>query len=142
MGSSGASGSHGRRSESQRDNFLDWGVPFYEGILARCPNHIDVLQVLGHLYTKQGEIEKGLEADLRLSVLCPTDKIVHYNLACSHALTGHKAEALQALEQAVMLGFDDLEKINTDPDLNDLREEPRFKAIVSTITPSENAHED
>lgn len=134
MGSSEASQSpRGGRPGSRRENFLDWGISFYEGILARCPNHVDVLQALGHLYTKHGNIEKGLQADLRLSILCPTDRIVHYNLACSYALLGRKDDSLQALERAVLLGFDDVEKMSTDPDLQCLRDEPRFKAILESL---------
>jgi len=125
------------RGPRQHGKLLDWDIPFYEGILDRSPNHVDVLQVLGHLYTEKGETEKGLEADRRLVILRPTDQVAHYNLACSHALMGHVADALNALEQAVMLGFGDADKVAADPDLESLHEEPRFKATLETLKASD-----
>jgi len=129
---------HDNHPQHGRRDFLDWGISFYEGILARSPNHVDVLQVLGLLYTETGDYEKGLEADQRLSIIRPTDPVALYNLACSHALLRQNDEALDALEQAVMLGFVDFEKVSSDPDLSSLHETDRFKSILSSIKSSES----
>lgn len=54
----------------------------------------------------------------------------HYNIACALAQLGRKAEALDALEQAIRHRFDNEEQLRTDHDLDPIRGEPRFKAII------------
>jgi tetratricopeptide (TPR) repeat protein len=55
-----------------------------------------------------------------------------YNLACYRALSGDAAAAIERLGRAVELGFTDA-LIKTDSDLDSLREDPEFKAIVAKI---------
>ena len=52
-----------------------------------------------------------------------------YNLACAYALKGDRAPALEWLEKSINAGFDDPEKLQSDPDIASLRAEPRFKEI-------------
>jgi dienelactone hydrolase len=47
---------------------------------------------------------------------------VWYNLACAAAQTGHLDRSLQALEMAVERGFADADFLDSDPDLEPLRE--------------------
>ena len=118
------------RNKSKLHKIFNWGIPFYEGILERNPNHIDVLTVLGDLYTKQGHIEKGLDADARLAGLRPRDPIVHYNLACSYALINDADSALSYLRRAVELGFRDVDHMRRDSDLKNVRQDPRFRELL------------
>jgi len=55
-----------------------------------------------------------------------------YNLACSRALAGETSAAMDRLGRAVDLGFTDA-LIKTDPDLDSLRQNPEFVAIVARI---------
>ncbi|MFQ5701980.1 MAG: protein kinase [Acidobacteriota bacterium] len=55
-----------------------------------------------------------------------------YNMACYHALAGHRAEALGSLRQARRLGFAST-MIAGDPDLASLRGDPEFETIVADI---------
>ncbi len=59
------------------------------------------------------------------------NSIVLYNLACFSALTGEEEAALGWLEKSVAAGFRSPGKIATDPDLKELRDEPRFKAALA-----------
>ncbi len=109
------------------------GIRFQIGVaeeaLSAQPNDTDILRYLAHAYTLVERAEEGLLADQRLVKLMPTDARVHYNLACSYALTGRKEEALDTLEEALGLGFEDLELLRNDEDLETLHTEPRFEAI-------------
>jgi tetratricopeptide (TPR) repeat protein len=51
-----------------------------------------------------------------------------YNLACYWALAGQEATAIDNLRQAIDLGFANA-LIDTDPDLDSLRANPKFEAI-------------
>jgi tetratricopeptide (TPR) repeat protein len=53
-----------------------------------------------------------------------------YNIACAHALLGHKDEALAALEKALNAGFSQDETLRRDTDIDSLRSDPRFRELV------------
>ena len=67
---------------------------------------------------------KWLEAD-------PHDDGSWYNLACTYALAGMKAAALEAFETAVDAGWEDPRWPTEDTDLAPIREDPRFDAAVA-----------
>jgi Flp pilus assembly protein TadD len=104
-----------------------------EAELARHPNNIEALTELGHAYTRQGLIESGLAIDRRLALLAPDDPNVHYNLACSLALSGERELALRSLSDAVDRGYDDPEFMSQDEDLASLRHDERFQALVRRL---------
>jgi Zn-dependent protease len=56
-----------------------------------------------------------------------------YNAACSLARMGRAGEALDALDQAVALGWKDGEAAAADPDLASLAGEERFVALVARL---------
>jgi carboxyl-terminal processing protease len=59
-----------------------------------------------------------------------TDGGTFYNAACYFALAGKVDEAFRYLEQAISHGYANPEKYKTDPDLNSLRKDPRWPAIL------------
>ena len=95
----------------------------------RHPENLEVLAELGHVYTRLGRYEEGLEVDRRLVAHAPEDPLHRYNLACSLALLGRTDSALDALEHAVDLGYDDLKFLAAD-DVSSLRAHPRLVALV------------
>jgi tetratricopeptide (TPR) repeat protein len=56
-----------------------------------------------------------------------------YNLACVYSLAGNKKKALDYLRQAVKKGFNDLELIKKDKDLDLIRNEKEFKEIIRDL---------
>lgn len=98
----------------------------------RHPDNLEVLAELGHVYTRLGRYEEGLVVDQQLVAQAPEDPLHRYNLACSLALLGRTEPALDALERAVELGYDDLKFLAEDDDLSSLRAHPRFHALVGT----------
>jgi tetratricopeptide (TPR) repeat protein len=117
------------RADREQKN-LDFQIAFYEGVLKEDPNLVDVLIPLGDAYTKRGLYEKGLEVDLRLSRLRPGDASVFYNVACSYSLLRQMDSALEALEKALALGYNEFKFLMSDPDLENLRKDPRFNKLM------------
>jgi tetratricopeptide (TPR) repeat protein len=111
----------------------DFEVAFCEQILRGAPDHVEALALLGEAYTRRGDYAKGLETDLRLCRIRPESSVVHYNLACSYALTGKKEEALLALGRAVDLGYRDVVRIRDDRDLEILRSDPRYQDLIRKL---------
>jgi len=106
---------------------------FLEVEISRHPDNVEALAELGQVYTNRGEWEAGLQVDLRLVELVPQSSTAYYNLACSYALLGRNQEAIDSLEQAVKLGYDDGDFMLQDEDLASLREEKRFRALLERI---------
>jgi hypothetical protein len=110
-------------------------IRFFESVLRRNRNYVDVIEILAGLYTKQGRIPDGLRMDRRLVRLQPDNATAHYNLACSLALTNRNGAALRALRQAIDLGYRDFDWMQQDPDLDALKERPEFIALLEQLKP-------
>jgi len=112
---------------------LRFQIGIYEEVLRNTPRDAEALRFLAPAYIAIGRPEDGLTADRRLAELLPRDPRVRYNLACSCALTGRADEALQQLREACDLGFDDLNLLRRDRDLDTLRPDPRFRDIERDV---------
>lgn len=110
-------------------------IGFFESVLRRDPTYTDVIEILGGLYTKTGRIADGLKMDRKLVRLLPSNATAHYNLACSLALSKRPADAMRSLGEAVKLGYDDLDWMLQDPDLEGLKENSEFKRLVAKLSP-------
>ena len=120
-----------RQARRRRKNSFE--ITFYEELVKHQPDFIEALSCLGDAYTKGGFFQKGLAIDLRLIALKPDDPIVHYNLACSHSLLGEIDAAFEALKKAILLGYDDFSYLAKDEDLKNLRQDLRFRKLMSKI---------
>ncbi len=70
--------------------------------------------------------EKALEID-------PNDPGVRYNVGCLYSLEGKVEEAIRCLEEALGAGFQNKEWFKNDPDLDPLRDHPRFQSLIGRI---------
>ena len=105
-------------------------ISFYEDLLKEKPDYVDALIALGDAYTKKGHYKEGLKIDERLVKLKPDDPLVHYNLACSYSLLKMANLCLEALEKAIHLGYHDPIFMEKDPDLEFIRKDPRYIALL------------
>ncbi len=88
---------------------------------------------LGHLYLRIRQEEEGIKY-LKLSIrMAPNYAHAYYNLACAYGCMGDEANAMNALEDAVKKGYDDVEWIIRDGDLRILHKNPRFKKLIQEL---------
>ncbi len=106
---------------------------YYRAETDRHPGNVGALAELAPGLPRRGRLEEGLQTDEKLLRLVPDNPTVHYNLACSLALLDRPDGALDALEKAVRLGYDDAEHLVRDEDLRPLRDELRFQRIVRRL---------
>ncbi len=105
----------------------------YEQLIDADPDFEEALFPLAELYTQLGQYDKGLNVDLKLAQLYPEDCAVIYNLACSYSLCGQLDDAIDTLKKAIGLGWDDVEHMQTDPDLEAVRQHPLFSALLNQL---------
>lgn len=109
---------------------LDFDIEFFEQLLSRNESAIEVLRTLAELLSQKGAHKQAVNLDRRLVSLLPEDPLVRYNLGCSLARAGHQQEAIDVLSHAILLGYDDLEHLEVDPDLDSLRDIPEFRSLL------------
>jgi tetratricopeptide (TPR) repeat protein len=113
-----------------RLNQLDFDIDFFERLLSRNGDSLEVLRLLAELVSKKGLVERAAELDAKVVELLPDDCLARYNLACSLARAGRPDEAIDSLSKAILLGYDDLPHMDVDPDLDSLRDLPEFRALL------------
>jgi hypothetical protein len=113
----------------------EFDMRFYEAVLRRSPDYTEVVELLGGLYTKHGRIADGLRMDRKLVRLLPGNATAHYNLACSLALSNRSTDALRSLQRAVALGYEDVDWMLQDPDLDEIKRHPAFATLLATMKP-------
>jgi adenylate cyclase len=83
-----------------------------------------------------GENEKGVELAERALGQDQDEPVVLYNVACFYALQGDPDRSIELLTKAVDEGWGDREWLETDSDLDTLRNDDRFKALLARIDQS------
>jgi thiol-disulfide isomerase/thioredoxin len=78
-------------------------------------------------------LDSALTLFAQQGALIPNDIWSHYNAACAYGRTGQIANAFAALTAAVDNGWDNAEHLSYDPDMNPLRSDPRFAALVDRV---------
>ncbi len=117
-------------SPAARDQ-LEFDLEFFDQILARNGDHIDVLRQQVELLARLGQHRRALELDRRLVRLVPQDYIARYNLACSLSMVGDVEEAFSALDAALELGYCDWAHLESDADLEAVRDDHRFDHLLA-----------
>jgi len=82
---------------------LDQATLIYRGILARDPNHVDALHLLGLVSYQRGDHQQAVDLIGRAVALRPQEAIFHYNLAEAYRAGGNLSEAVAHCQTALRL---------------------------------------
>jgi serine/threonine protein kinase len=121
----------GRDAEMQAA--LRHGLQVVERHLELNPDDARALYLGGIALAQLGERDRALEWADRALALDSEDSGVLYNVACVQALCGKRDRALELLEKAIQNGFGHREWLENDSDLEVLRSEPRFQAMLQRL---------
>jgi adenylate cyclase len=79
--------------------------------------------------------ERGRSSDwaARALAMAPDDSGLLYNVACTYSLLGFNEKAIDCLNKAIDNGFAQREWIEHDSDLEPLRKEPGFDAVLKRL---------
>ena len=123
----------GRYDEARRANEL--AIEWIEKHLEVNPDEPRPYSLGASVLVRLGEAERSKIWTQQAMTLAPNDPLVLYNAACNWALLGESDRALEELERALEAGVAVGDWIKHDPDIESLRGDPRFQAIVKRIAP-------
>lgn len=95
--------------------------------LERTPQALNDLVTI---FSLKGDNAQALRCIEELLKLEPEDPMIHYNAACIYSRMGRVDEALHSLRIAVKRGFRRWDIMDSDPDLERLRETERYREII------------
>jgi len=121
----------------QKDLAQTWlkeGLRRVEKAMKARPENVDTLAFGAVILVQLGEMERGSAWASRAALLNDGNLLVSYNLGCFYSLIGKLDQALDCLEQ-IASGTPDVlaEWMKHDPDLDPLRDLPRFKSITARL---------
>jgi len=79
------------------------------------------------------DFDRALELAEEARRRAPDSPMTNYNLACVHARMNHREDALYYLEQSARVGMTDAAHMEADPNLANLRGEPRYRELVASL---------
>ena len=111
------------------------GITAAERYLEANPDNARALYMAANGLVALGEIERGCDLAAKARSVDRDDPMTLYNLACIYSLAGDAAAAVACLEEALTLGFSNLDWLEHDSNLDMIREEPRFKTLRERYLP-------
>ncbi len=121
----------GRRHEEMKARLSS--LDLIQRHLEMNPHDTRALYVGANQLCSVGELDKGLELAERALGQDEKEPVVLYNVACFYAMKGDPDRSIELLERAVENGWGDRAWLETDSDLDSLRDDERFKAILADI---------
>jgi superkiller protein 3 len=85
---------------------------------------------VGVTFRMRNDQEAALDWYKKSLAVNPDFGDAYYNMACVYALQGKKDLALRYLQIAALNGYASAEGIDEDPDLESLRDEPAYRALL------------
>ncbi|HEV8186018.1 MAG TPA: protein kinase [Chthoniobacterales bacterium] len=124
----------GRNDEARAAALL--GIAAAERALALNPAESRALSLGAARLHMTGETVRGEEWARRAVQSDPTNPLMLYNIGCFFARVGNSGLALDHLERALELGMRNRDWLMTDPDLDSVRDDPRFAALLTEVPPA------
>jgi non-specific serine/threonine protein kinase len=111
-----------------------------KGGIAKAERHLDLfpedtraLYLGAAALVILGEVERGLQWAQQAATLDPEEDGMLYQLACIYALAGQTDQAIAYLETWEQRGALPREWLENDSDLDALRDQPRFRALMARL---------
>ena len=117
----------------QSVRFFNLAIPQYEKALSIKSDTIPALYSLGIIHTLREKYDHALEAFKKIIANDPDNAAAFYNIACIYSRQEKINDALEWLRKAVDKGYDNWDNLKTDPDLENIRDEPIYRELIERI---------
>lgn len=120
-------------NKALKENRLDEAVRNYKMALTHDRDIQEVYVNLSSAYLRMKSYDSAYSTLKTLEEKTPASPTLFYNYACYYSLTGQIEAGLTALRKATELGYKNVEEIKRDPDLENLRKDPKFAEWIKTV---------
>jgi TolB-like protein/tetratricopeptide (TPR) repeat protein len=117
----------------EAQNALREGIRRAEHTLMLSPDDGRALSLGSCALFADGQESRAMEWSQRSVRLYPDDMSTLTNAACVHAKAGQKEDALALLERVFARGWGKRDWVERDPSFDSLRDDPRFKKLLSNL---------
>jgi hypothetical protein len=109
---------------------IDEAIDAFQSVIRMDPDHALAHAALGGYYRKKG-LEELAQKHIGIAMKSIFDSENEYNRACLAAICGNTEQALELLRIALGSKQTYVDWILRDPDLDFIRQDPRFKQLIS-----------
>ena len=88
---------------------------------------------LSTAYLRKKNFIPALKTLNTLESLNPNHPLLHYNFACYYSLLDNIPKGIKSLGIAISYGFSNYRNLETDPDIDNLRQHPGFQKLLSLV---------
>lgn len=103
----------------------------FNKVIEMDPEHVSAYWSRGASYHHLGQIEKAIEDFDEANRHEQDEPSRYYCQACAYSLMKKTDEAIASLKKAISLDKDFVESARTDKDFDNIRDDPRFKKLLS-----------
>ncbi len=128
-----AQASKSRGMDAEAKDYYRRAFQLIEERLELNPDDVRALILAAGALASLGDQNKALDFIGRALEVDPDDPGILYNIACSYANLDKPEDALSALERAVEKGYARKDWMDNDPDLEPIRNSPRYKALLQVM---------
>ncbi|MFZ2633431.1 MAG: tetratricopeptide repeat protein [Desulfosalsimonadaceae bacterium] len=116
-------------SESQPDSVT---VKNRDALLSllKPANRIDILFKAAMRFAGEKKYDRAVTLLRKGLEINPDQPNIYYNISCLYALQNRNEPAINWLQQAVDHGYDNWAKLKTDPDMNNIKDEPVYRRLT------------
>jgi tetratricopeptide (TPR) repeat protein len=93
----------------------------------------DLRVQIGNGFLEEGKYERAVAEYKRALDAAPKHMIAWYNLACAYSRLKQGDEAVAALAKSIEFGYEELDWMLKDPDLDNIREHPGYQALIRAL---------
>jgi protein O-mannosyl-transferase len=105
----------------------------FKKVIELKPNFVEVYINLSFIYLNKRNFKLSLKTLNTLESINPDHPILHYNFSCYYALLGNIPKGIDSLKKAITNGYKNYQNLETDPDLESLRQNPQFNELRSLL---------
>ncbi len=95
------------------------------------PENATAWQLLGFALHSDGKLDQAITAHLKATEFASTKQLGFYNLGCAYSMKNELDKAIEYLDKSTEGGFGQWKLFEEDPDLENVRKDPRFAKVAA-----------
>ena len=116
-----------------KQNKIDDAIKSYKMALHHNEYFEEAYINLSTAYLNKKSFKLSLKTLKTLESINPKHPLLHYNFSCYYSLLGNIPKGIESLKQAIANGFKNHQILETDPDIETLRQNPQFRELQSLL---------